>query len=673
MEGVMTEGHVSRRYFLLSSILGVAGTAMWVPTPAWAKKTGVAAGPHPIATQEWPPAIVPDHMGVDRGYCCFTDEFGRLAVVDLRRPADAKHPPHVVAELNGLGKKVIDFKVVPGRGYGAVLKGTDGSDEQLTLICINLQPITDPVVIGQVPLDKFNEVTCLTANNNLVCVAGTSFGGENLLAIYQVQPHGRAAEPSLAATWTARNPIVDLDLQDRNLAILESGQLDYLSLVTPSVPEEKGTVNLDGDFKALARFRDVVLVTGTAGGDKDNPSVSGDSIAKCISLVPTPKVVSKMALDPITSVLDTCALKDRFIVLGDGASERYIASLPFDKLHQLSSKQVVALPKDKGNAYGQQASVLVSGKSAYIASGWAGVQVMSQAGDSWTPTYTYTIPRLPASGIATWADKVVIAGSDLKLYDISQPQKLALTTTASLPSTVRSIVGAGSYVVCLSKDQMTLRKMENLATPVATVPIVGQQVCYDKIDQRAYVLHDQTKTTSVTKFKLYSNDILCEKTFNVPGSFARGSANGGFLALCGLNDITLFGLSDKADPIGTRHFENLAIRDIVLLDQVIAAAAVDQKSKGFLLLLSKDQKDLRVLGSLDLPHDAIALAAAKNKVVVIGKTPDGKDLATILDISNTAAPKILSNVSAIEAASAVALKDQYGIIAGRGIEIISLS
>ncbi|HEY9719583.1 MAG TPA: hypothetical protein V6C69_19040, partial [Trichormus sp.] len=590
-----------------------------------------------------------------------------------RRPADAKHPPHVVAELNGLGKKVIDFKVVPGRGYGAVLKGTDGSDEQLTLICINLQPITDPVVIGQVPLDKFNEVTCLTANNNLVCVAGTSFGGENLLAIYQVQPHGRAAEPSLAATWTARNPIVDLDLQDRNLAILESGQLDYLSLVTPSVPEEKGTVNLDGDFKALARFRDVVLVTGTAGGDKDNPSVSGDSIAKCISLVPTPKVVSKMALDPITSVLDTCALKDRFIVLGDGASERYIASLPFDKLHQLSSKQVVALPKDKGNAYGQQASVLVSGKSAYIASGWAGVQVMSQAGDSWTPTYTYTIPRLPASGIATWADKVVIAGSDLKLYDISQPQRLALTTTASLPSTVRSIVGAGSYVVCLSKDQMTLRKMENLATPVATVPIVGQQVCYDKIDQRAYVLHDQTKTTSVTKFKLYSNDIVSEKTFNVPGSFARGSANGGFLALCGLNDITLFGLSDKADPIGTRHFENLAIRDIVLLDQVIAAAAVDQKSKGFLLLLSKDQKDLRVLGSLDLPHDAIALAAAKNKVVVIGKTPDGKDLATILDISNTAAPKILSNVSAIEAASAVALKDQYGIIAGRGIEIISLS
>lgn len=650
---------------------------MWVEIPsAWAKKTGKGAvsGPRPIARQDWPPAIVPDHMGVDRGYCCFTDEFGRLAVVDLRRPSDAKHPPHVVAELNGLGKKVIDFTVVPGRGYGVVMKGTDGSDEQLTLICVNLQPITDPVLIGQVALDKFNDVSCLTANGNIVCVAGTSYSGENLLAIYQVQPRGRTAEPTLAATWSAKNPILDMDLQDRNLAILESGQLDYLGLVTPSVPEERGTVNLDGDFKAMARFKDAVLVAGTTSSDKENATASsGECIAKCISLEPTPKVVSKISLDPISNVLDACALKDRFMVLGDGTSERYIGSLPFDKFHKLAQKQVVALPKAKGNAYSEHASVLMSNKTAYIASGWAGVQVMTQTGESWSPTYTYTIPRLPASGIATWGDRVVIAGSDLKLYDISQPQKPALLTTASLPSTIRSIVGAGSYVVCLSKDQMTLRKMDNLGTPVATIATAGQQVCYDKVDQRAYVLRDQTKKTSVTKFKMYSNDIVSEQNFDVPGSFARGSASGGYLALCGLNDITLFSLSDKADPVGTRHFENLAIRDIALLDQFIVAAAVDQKSKGFLLLLSKDQKDLRVLGSIDLPHDAIALAAAKNRVVVIGKTPDGNDLATIIDISSASAPKIVANISAVEAASAVALKDQYGIVAGRGIEIISLA
>jgi len=261
----------------------------------------------------------------------------------------------------------------------------------------------------------------------------------------------------------------------------------------------------------------------------------------------------------------------------------------------------------------------------------------------------------------------------LKLYDISTPEKLTLVTTAALTSTVRSIVGAGSYVVCLTKEQMTLRKMDNLANPVASTPALGQQVCYDKVEQRAYVLRDQTKTTSVTKYKLYSNDIVSEKTFDIPGSFVRGAANGGYLAVCGLNDISLFGLTEKADLIGTRHFENLAIRDIALLDNVIAASAVDQRSKGFLLLLSKDQKDLRVLGSVDLPHDGTALAAAKNRIVVVGQSGEGKDIATIFDISTPAAPKLVGNINAVEAASAVALKDQYGIVAGRGIEIISLT
>ena len=672
----MTEGRFSRRYFLLSSMFGFAGTLGWLQSPAgWAKKgaKGATSGPRLLARQDWPPAIVPDHMGVDRGYCCFTDEFGRLVVVDLRKPGDEKHPPHVVAELNGLGKKVIDFTVVSGRGYGVVLKGSESSDTQLTLICVNLQPITDPVVIGQAPLDKFNEVSCLTANNNIICVAGTSFNGENIVAIYQVQPRGRTAEPTLVSTWSAQNPIVDMDIQDRNLCVLEPSQLDYINLVTPSVPQLRGSVNLDGDFKVIARFKDAVLVAGTTFSDKENAASSGQCVAKCISLEPTPRVISQTGLDPIASVLDACALKDKFMVLGDGSNDRFIASLPYDKTRQLSRKQVVALPKEKGGAYGAHASVLLSNKTAYIASGWAGVQVMTQSGDTWTPTYTYTIPRLPASGIATWGDRVVIAGSDLKLYDISTPEKLTLVTTAALTSTVRSIVGAGSYVVCLTKEQMTLRKMDNLANPVASTPALGQQVCYDKVEQRAYVLRDQTKTTSVTKYKLYSNDIVSEKTFDIPGSFVRGAANGGYLAVCGLNDISLFGLTEKADLIGTRHFENLAIRDIALLDNVIAASAVDQRSKGFLLLLSKDQKDLRVLGSVDLPHDGTALAAAKNRIVVVGQSGEGKDIATIFDISTPAAPKLVGNINAVEAASAVALKDQYGIVAGRGIEIISLT
>ncbi len=162
----------SRRSFLLNTA-GFLTALNWVVEPqnAFAAKRGkapAASGPHPLSRQDWPPAIVPDHIGVDRGYCCFTDEFGRLAVLDLRKPDDPKYPPHVVAELNGLGKKVIDFHVVAGRGYGAVLKALDSGDTQLTLICVNLTPATSPEVVGQISLDKFVEVSCLSAAADLL-------------------------------------------------------------------------------------------------------------------------------------------------------------------------------------------------------------------------------------------------------------------------------------------------------------------------------------------------------------------------------------------------------------------------------------------------------------------------------------------------------------------------
>ncbi|MGH9548711.1 MAG: hypothetical protein ACRD3W_05015, partial [Terriglobales bacterium] len=68
-----------------------------------------------------------------------------------------------------------------------------------------------------------------------------------------------------------------------------------------------------------------------------------------------------------------------------------------------------------------------------------------------------------------------------------------------------------------------------------------------------------------------------------------------------------------------------------------------------------------------------ALAADKSRVVVVGKSAEGKDIATIVDISKASTPKLVSTVSAVEAASTVAIKDKYAIVGGRGIEILSLT
>jgi hypothetical protein len=665
----------SRRKFLLNTA-GFLTALGWVdPQSAFAAKRGkapVVNGPHPLARQDWPPAIVPDHIGVDRGYCCFTDEFGRLAVLDLRKPDDPRNPPHVVAELNGLGKKVIDFHVVAGRGYGAVVKALDSGDAQLTLICVGLTPATDPEVIGEISLDKFVEVSCLSAAADLVCIAGTSANGDYLVAIYGVPRKGKHIDPVLLSTWSASGNIVDLEIQDRYLAVLQPTQLDYVSLVEPHTPETKGTLKLDGEFQSMTRFKDLALVCGTAYGDTAAGRQLDASVGLAIQLSPTPHLLSSVPLAPMTNILDCCAIKDRFLVLGDGSNERYVTVIGFDKARRVRKDQTVSLPKEKGS-YGAKSCIVASAKSAYVASGWAGIEVLLNSGTTWTPGYNYTIPRLPASGIATWGDRVVISGADLKVYDIAEPTRLSLIGTAILPGSLRSIVGAGSYVLCLSRDSVSLRKMENLETIAATMNISGQQVCYDPTEKKAYVLSQGAKKTTITKLKVYSNDVSSESTFDLPPNFVKAAPLSGKIAVCGLNDISLYNMGAVADLIGTRHFENLAIRDIALRDNCIVASAVDQKSKGFLLLLSRDQKNLRILGSIDLPHDGAALAADKNRVVVVGKSGLGKDVATIIDISNVGIPKIVATMDAVEAASAVAIRDKVAIVAGRGIEILSLS
>jgi len=672
---------LTRRSFLLVQLAGLAAALDTSTTlPAFAKKRNlvpISAGPHAVSRQDWPPAIVPDHIGMnDKGYCCFIDEFGRLAIVDLRKPSNPKTPPRVVAELNGLAKKVIDFKVVVNKAYVLAMHENETGEPQLAVITISIVPVIDPSIIDIQTLDKFSEATSLAASSDLYCVAGSSTAGENLIGIYSSPIRKSSGTQSIIAlaTMTTEFPVVQMDLQDKNLLVLESGnnasQLEYFSLVDARTPHSRATLKLDGEFKALARFKDTAVVAGIANA---NGPHSSECLAISVALEPQPRIVSQVSLSPMINVLDASTQKDRCMVFGEGGDDRILVSLLCDKRRGLKQEQVIMLARQKGG-YGAHSNLVLGKSSAYVASGWAGVQMIDFVAKRWTEAYNYSIPRLPASSMASWGDLVVLAGADLKLYDIQQPAKPSLIGSSALTSSVKSVVGAGSFVICLTRDSMVLRKMDKLDEAVATVKILGQQLCYDKIQQRSYVLFQDLKKTTVTKFQVYSNTLISEKVYDVPGSFSRASANGGSILLGGLNDVSLYATKgDKADFIGSRHFENLAVRDVFLLDDVALITAVDQNSKGFFLVLSKDQKDMHVLGSIDLPHDGVALSAFKTTAVAVGRTPEGKDLVTIINLATTSAPKIVTSLPTIEAASAVVVKDQFALIAGRGLEIVTLS
>lgn len=641
-----------------------------------AKPVAPVAGPHTISRAEWPPAIIPDFASVanPQGFSLFCDEFGRMSTVDLRRPGNPKTPVKVLGELSGLGKKVFDFTSFGPRAYALVALNSDPADLQLHLVTVNVTNFAAPSVVSKMPLREYAEFTSITSNNDLVCIAGTSLSGENLVTLYQAPTKGRATEPALLASFSVPYPVAAMDVQDRTLVVLNCAaqapisQLDIYNIAYPRSPQAKEPIKLEGEFKRLARVRSTVVVSGRP---VINDRLANACEARTIFLDPAPRVVSSLTLEPLTSVLSAAAQRDRFLILGETRQGRKVLSIVADKTGHLTREQVVNLPTPKGS-YGQHASIVAKDRNIYVSSGWAGVEMLTGGKEGWTPVYTYSIPRLPASGVASWNNMVVLGGSDLKLYDISNPDKPSLISTQDLTTSLKAIVGAGSYILCLSKDGVALRKMDSLGNVAATLKTQGSQLCYDPVIQKAFVIAEQEKKSIAQRVKVYSNKLEVEKNIDLPKGVNRGVAQGGYMLCAALNDLYLYGVADNVEQFSTRHFENLAPRDFALTDDYVIGTFVDQQTKGFFLVLSKDNKDMHVLGSVDLPHDGTAVAVQGKRAITAGRTPDGKSIAAIVDFTTPSAPRIVATLPVVESASAISIKDRMAIVVGRGLELLSL-
>jgi hypothetical protein len=711
---------LSRRAFLAGGLAVSVQSMFLMPALAKKNKNAVVSGPRVLSREDWPPPIAPSQVGVtDKGLCCFTDEFGRLALMDFRGKKGTKSA-QLIGKVSGIGKRVIDFRVSGSKGYALVSSESDSGESQLLLVGINLY--STPLIVSRTVLDKFTDVTTVAASPTLVCVGGVGTNGESTVAIYSEVKSGRASEPAYLSNFTTDAPVIKMEVQSKFLVVLAgstSSVLQVINLNDPRAPELRKSLPLKGDFANMAVTGDTALVAGSF--EVENKKSSGDvTIAvKSIGLSPIPHVVSQMPLDPLMTVTDVASTKGRFLVLGDTEKDMTIVSMAVDKIGVLYRERDNDPPR-LGARLGQSCRLALRDKTAFVATGWSGLKVISLTPTGWKTSYEYTVPRYAASSIASWKNSVVLAGSDLRLYDISQPHSPTLVSVTNLPSYSKNIVGAGSFLVCLLKDTLTLRKMATMKDVAATLAITGNELCFDPVQQKVYVLqtsgngtgnepevqaepvnekpsaknsHESeqmrqvklerqkklakqlkgVRETKIVKIQAYSNSLVSETTYKLDGAFTQASAYDGILLMSNLNNISLFDVTkDEPKLLGSHHFENLALRNGVVTKDHVLLTAVDQASKGFFLVLARDGNDMKVLGSTDLPNDARALAVSKGRAVIIGQK-DGKDSAVVVDYKNDATPQVVASLPGIEEAAAVTISDESAIMGGRGLEIVSLS
>lgn len=664
---------ISRRTFVVSwlgtSLLGSGATAL---AAAWARKPKVQAapvigGPRTLARQEWPPAITPEYVGiVDKGYACFADDMGRLAVVDLKREDN----PQVMGELFGIGRKVVALAITQYRAF-AVVQVESGAETIFQLVVVSLTPANDISIMSRTNLGNFAEPTCIASFGDVIAIGGSGLNSENQIVFYTAGKK-KSVDPVQVSAIVVEHSPYKLDFQDRQLIVLcgaESTEMICISAANPRAPEALKPLRLDGSFPALARIKDQIMVAGL-GFDKRYK-------ANLVTIRPKPSIIASVPLPAVTEVLDLAAQKGQFLVLANQGPRQAVIPVIAGRKQSLTTGNPVLLPGG-GRGSSPRAHIAVKDKDAYIATDWGGVQVLNVTKGGWQFSYSHTIPRLPASAIVIDAGaNAVIACAELKHYNISDVHHPVLVESTEIPSSIRGMLSLGRTFLSLSKDALQIRSINKPSELIASAKATGTALAFDTSMGLAYVVGSSEKGAKLYEYKVGEDNIKPAGSFDITSSARKAVAQSGRLLLSGLNELNLYKIDPAGTPqlFGTRKTPNLAIRDVVFAGNgLIFISCVDENLKGSILALSADKEDLTILGGCDLPLDASALAVAPGgKAVVIGRGKGGKDMVALVNIADPAQMRIADSFPTIESASAIVVKDKTAIIAGRGLELIDIS
>ena len=710
----------SRRKFIFSTLTGLglwanlsAGGAL-----AFSRRLGKSANHNEftlVVGEYWSPAIAGDFIGVfDGDLCCILDEFGRLVTANILPVALHSRIFPILGRVDNLGTKVLDFKVLPksaialvwnqtsGQPVGAdsvppagpnrharlhrparahQLSKTDKGEEtgsqegQFGLTMISLTQPRAPHIVATIDLPDYSELHTFALDRSFVCLAGVDTSGKNKVSLYKLK-EGRKPQLELLASVMPNAAIKNIILADRNLLIVQDTPTRKVSVVDISDiyhPEIVRTVELPGEDSQLVCCGSLFALSQLE---------ESSCVVKIGNVKDFPQAISTSKIKSLRSV-DSMAMNEQcLMVLGKSGEEGAVIPFSIDNNHKLSEHGKIKLAGPIDMDSDEMKSKLVLGKNnAFISSGWEGVQVLSTSRKgSWTASARFSVPKLPVAGLVAWSNYLILAGTDLRLYDLTRPEQPKLVNVSKLPTTLKQMIAAGSYILCLDKNGVTLRKAEAPQKILANLKMSAKQLSFDTQTKKAYLIQDagkqdkdQQQSTKLLQVNVYSDNLETGTVFTVADDAYCSSAHGGYLLVGSLNGLSLYKADQEIEQICKREFQNLAWREIILRDEKIFATAVDHNASGFFLTMSFDGSEISLLETIKIPHDGVALAVKDNQAFTVGQDINGRNLLVAIDLSDLAKPNIISVKPVLESASSVTLTNNLAIVSGRGFEIFSFS
>lgn len=648
---------------------------------AMAKDKGkkiVSRGPRSLGKQSWPPAVAADFLGVpNKGQVCICDANGRLSLAEMKTAKGFAPSFEVVAELSGFARQVIDMEVQQGVAYLLVQKPAKNPDTNLALMAIRLAKGVAPQVVLTAPLTQFKDASCIFLDRKIIYVGGQAQNQENLVVSYNLNLGKGGGDANPVASIRVSQPVLDLGVQNKMLSVLQSNgadsRIDFLSVANVISPQPKDSVKLEGEFDTLVQHKGAVVAFGKVGGKLE---------ARCMALSPAPHAVAGSSMEPISRLVSAQSQQGQIIVVGEAKDKLAIMSLNLDKKLGFTKPDVGTFEIGL-KSYGKisQASLGMDAKNLYLGNGIAGLEVFNRETGRFRHAFTYKVPRLAASQVCAWGDLAVILTSEFMSYDLSEPTRPKLVAETSTLSPLKAISGAGSYVLCLSRADLSLRRMNKLDEVIGTVPVSGKSLAFDKNKHCVYVVDPADKLTRIHAFKVFSDKMENFDHIETTGNFSLIRATNSMLVIGGLRDINTFAIEGGEPQAGAfkpgakYHMENFALRDFCLEGDLILASVVDPNSFGFLLVLKPEENELKLLSKYDLKHDGMSISASGNTAVCVGKDKSGADLVSIIDLSQPGSPREVKTISTIDSASAAIIQPQknLAVVVGRGLEVFSLS
>lgn len=639
---------LSRRRFILAGLgLSLLPNLYFTNRPAHARKRFVRQ----LAQVNWPSLIAADRILVlKKNVIALLDRFGNLSIVS----AGKNRPLKLISKLDKFSGEIIDLAVSGNLLFVVSKQLSDTSRTEL--VVTDLRSYKSPRTIARGPLPESFSPGLVAAKGGLITVSGTV--DTPLVLLYSLGGRKGALNPESQLEF--KNPVQEIVLcSDLLVAIHQSREdnfeISLYGIRDPSSPLELKTLKLSGNPEHAAACDKSMFVVCR------NSEAKGPEL-KSITLNGAPHVVDHANIR-LPAVSQIIAEDDQVVLVGNETGRPVVETHFFDNTLSFGASNSYRL-EDTGTI----ASARAFKNLLYLASSRGVIYCLKRNGRTWEEVSKDTCRRLPASSVTCWQKSVILAGRNLKIYDISKPKRPVLRETVSLNGSVKAVFSIGSHLLAMTRDQIGLRKMPNLSGPIADLKISGSALACDRHNQKAYVLESSGRESFVTPVKLYSDKLVAESRFQVGESYQKIQAFNGTILLAGLRELALYTMSDSPKKTASTSLDELAIRDIYLTEGYLYLTAVDHASQGYLLIAST--ADLAKVGQTALPHTGSQLAVEGNTVVAVGETGDGKALVTFVNVRSKASPRIISSEAAVSDVAAVCISGELAIAAGSGLQIL---